>query len=226
MTPIAPHITAFLQQRCPSNVSASHNTCDSYAYAFQLLFELSPANVSRWRPRIYTWSSSMRRWCSTSSPDLEMVRGNAPARETSAWPPSRPLCTSWNIACPRRWSRSGAFWRFRPRKPSRVWSSTSRVKRCSVSWMRPIPQNAMASAIAPCYICASREHYASPNLIGLQLSDLTLQPQPNVTGPWKRPQTTVPAVVERNRRGASSLAGGQGYRTGAGTIPQRPRRMP
>jgi site-specific recombinase XerD len=39
MTPIAPHITAFLQQRLPIERGASSHTCDSYAYAFQLLFE-------------------------------------------------------------------------------------------------------------------------------------------------------------------------------------------
>ena len=39
MTPIAPHITAFLQQRLLIECRASENTCDSYAYAFRLLFE-------------------------------------------------------------------------------------------------------------------------------------------------------------------------------------------
>ena len=39
MIPIAPHITAFLQQRLPLERRASGNTCDSYAYAFKLLFE-------------------------------------------------------------------------------------------------------------------------------------------------------------------------------------------
>ena len=39
MTLIAPHITAFLQERLPIERRASGNTCDSYAYAFKLLFE-------------------------------------------------------------------------------------------------------------------------------------------------------------------------------------------
>lgn len=39
MTPIAPHITTFLQQRLPVERRASDNTTDSYAYAFKLLFE-------------------------------------------------------------------------------------------------------------------------------------------------------------------------------------------
>jgi integrase/recombinase XerD len=39
MTPIARHITAFLQQHLPVERHASDHTCDSYAYAFKLLFE-------------------------------------------------------------------------------------------------------------------------------------------------------------------------------------------
>jgi site-specific recombinase XerD len=39
VTPIAPHITAFLQQRLPIDQACSPNTCDTYAYTFQLLFK-------------------------------------------------------------------------------------------------------------------------------------------------------------------------------------------
>ncbi len=39
MIPIASHITYFLQQRLPVERRASDNTCESYAYAFKLLFE-------------------------------------------------------------------------------------------------------------------------------------------------------------------------------------------
>jgi len=38
MTPLAPHITAFLRQRLPVERAASPHTCDTYAYAFRLLF--------------------------------------------------------------------------------------------------------------------------------------------------------------------------------------------
>jgi integrase/recombinase XerD len=38
MTPIAPHITAFLRERLPLQRGASPHTCVSYAYTFQLLF--------------------------------------------------------------------------------------------------------------------------------------------------------------------------------------------
>jgi integrase/recombinase XerD len=41
MTPIAPHISAFLRERLPVQRGASDHTCDSYAYAFQLLFQFA-----------------------------------------------------------------------------------------------------------------------------------------------------------------------------------------
>jgi len=41
MIPMAPHITAFLRERLAVERRASAHTCDSYAYAFQLLFEFA-----------------------------------------------------------------------------------------------------------------------------------------------------------------------------------------
>ena len=41
MTAIAPHIAAFLRERLPVQRGASQHTCESYAYAFQLLFQFA-----------------------------------------------------------------------------------------------------------------------------------------------------------------------------------------
>ena len=49
MTPIAPHITAFLRERLPLERGASAQTCESYAYAFQLLFTFASQRL-RLRP--------------------------------------------------------------------------------------------------------------------------------------------------------------------------------
>ena len=46
MTPIAPHITAYLRVRLPVERRASAHTCDTYAYAFQLLFEFASRRLS------------------------------------------------------------------------------------------------------------------------------------------------------------------------------------
>jgi len=52
MTPLAPHLTAFFQERLSVERRASINTCDSYAYAFKLLlnfasnrFKLAPSRL-------------------------------------------------------------------------------------------------------------------------------------------------------------------------------------
>ena len=46
MTPLAPHITAFLKVRLPVERRASGNICDTYAYAFQLLFEFASQRLN------------------------------------------------------------------------------------------------------------------------------------------------------------------------------------
>jgi hypothetical protein len=45
MTPVAPHITAFFQERLTLERRASTHTCDSYAYAFQLLLTYASTRV-------------------------------------------------------------------------------------------------------------------------------------------------------------------------------------
>jgi integrase/recombinase XerD len=45
MTPLAPHITAFLRQRLPFERGASAHTCDTYAFGFKLLFEFASSRL-------------------------------------------------------------------------------------------------------------------------------------------------------------------------------------
>ena len=45
MTPIAPHMEAFLREHLSRHRGASQHTCDSYAYSFQLLFEFAAARL-------------------------------------------------------------------------------------------------------------------------------------------------------------------------------------
>jgi site-specific recombinase XerD len=46
MTDIALHVTAYLRQRLPVEQAASQHTCDTYAYAFQLLLEFASQKLS------------------------------------------------------------------------------------------------------------------------------------------------------------------------------------
>jgi integrase/recombinase XerD len=58
MTLLLPHITALLQQRLPIERHAIPNTCESYAYAFRLLFEYA-SDCTKHRPLNYNWRSWM-----------------------------------------------------------------------------------------------------------------------------------------------------------------------
>lgn len=46
MTNIAPHMTAYLRQRLPVERAASQHTCDTYAYAFQLLLDFASGKLA------------------------------------------------------------------------------------------------------------------------------------------------------------------------------------
>jgi integrase/recombinase XerD len=46
MTPLAPHLTAFLQEHLPRDRRASLHTTDAYAYAFQLLLTFAAARLA------------------------------------------------------------------------------------------------------------------------------------------------------------------------------------
>ena len=53
MTPLAPHITAFLRERLPVDRRASEHTCDTYAHAFRLLFQFAATRLSRTPSQLY-----------------------------------------------------------------------------------------------------------------------------------------------------------------------------
>ena len=67
MTPIAPHITDFLRQRLPVERGASPNTCETYAYTYQLLFEFASQRF-KVTPSKLSWNSLMRLSLWTFSP--------------------------------------------------------------------------------------------------------------------------------------------------------------
>jgi len=78
MIPIAPHITAFLQQRLPVERRASDNTCESYAYAFKLLFEYAATCLKVSPSELYLEQLDAPLILSFLN-HLEIDRGNGPS---------------------------------------------------------------------------------------------------------------------------------------------------
>jgi site-specific recombinase XerD len=77
MTPIAPHIEAFLREHLGHHRGASQHTCDSYASSFQLLFEFA-AKKLKMAPSALTLEQLNAELISAFLENLEDVRRNSP----------------------------------------------------------------------------------------------------------------------------------------------------
>ncbi len=75
MTPLAPHLTAFLRERLPRERGASVHTCDAYAYAFQLLLAFAAKRL-RSRPSALAFEHLDVPLVLAFLEDLESTRGN------------------------------------------------------------------------------------------------------------------------------------------------------
>jgi site-specific recombinase XerD len=77
MTPLAPHLTAFLRERLPVQRRASPNTCDTYAYAFQLLLTFASERLRK-RPSALFVEQLDAPLIADFLVHLQTVRGNGP----------------------------------------------------------------------------------------------------------------------------------------------------
>jgi integrase/recombinase XerD len=81
-TPIAPHLTAFFEQRLPIERRASKNTSDSYAYAFQLLVTFASKRLKVAPSRLAVEQIDAPLVVDFLN-DLEATRGNGPSSRNS-----------------------------------------------------------------------------------------------------------------------------------------------
>jgi integrase/recombinase XerD len=77
MTPLAPHLTAFLRERLSRERRASPHTCDAYAYAFQLLLSFAAKRL-RTQPSSLMLEQLDVPLVLDFLDDLESTRGNSP----------------------------------------------------------------------------------------------------------------------------------------------------
>lgn len=187
MTPLAPHLTAYLLKRLPRERQASPHTCDSYAYAFQLLLSFASTRL-RTPP-----SSIMLEQLDASLvldflDDLETTRGNC-ARTRNA-----------RLAAVKSFARFIEF-----RVPSCVQQTRSLLAIPSkktderlVGYLTIAEMQAVLDAPDPRKRDGVRDramlHLAFAaglrvsELVGLRIDDVTLQPQPciHVLGKGRR----------------------------------------
>lgn len=177
-TPIAPHITAFFEQRLPKERGASENTSNSYAYAFQLLltfaskrFRVSPSQLAVEQidaPLVLDFLN-----------DLETTRGNGPSSRNIRLAAIRSFMHFPNIASHRRSSRSAESRhscqenRVKIGPTSDGEGNAGRLDGPTPTGWKGIRDRAMLHL---CYAGALRVS----ELIGVRLNDLQFHPQPSI----------------------------------------------
>lgn len=206
MTPIASHITAFLQQRLPVERGATENTCESYAYAFKLLFEYA-GNCLKVAPSQLHLEQLDAPLIVSFLDHLETARGNG--------------ANSRNI----RLAAIKSFMHFMEYRVPAALDQISRImaipakkaEACLVRHLTVEEMQAILDAPAPTtrdgirdramlYLCFAGGLRVS-ELIGLQVADLTLQPHASVLIHGKgRRQRSLPLWKETTSALRSWLA--------------------
>ena len=190
MTPLAPHLTAFLRDRLPRERGASPHTCDAYAYAFQLLLAFAAKRL-RTQPSALSFEQLDVPLVLAFLEGLESSRGNS-ARTRNA-----------RLAAIRSFARFVEY-----RAPACIQQirgllaiPMKRSDEKLVSYLTHAEMQAVLDAPDPRARDGMRDramlHVAFAaglrvsELIGLRLNDVTLQPQAaiHVMGKGRRERT-------------------------------------
>jgi site-specific recombinase XerD len=179
MTPIAPHITAFLQQRLPVEFHASDNTCNSYAYAFKLLFEYA-SNCLQVPPSQLQLEQLDAPLIVNFLSHLEIVRGNGPNSRNTRLAAIKSFMHFMEYRVPTALEQIRRILAIPSKK-----ADTRLVRHLTVEEMQAIlnaPDPTQREGIrdrAMLYLCFAGGLRVS-ELVGLRLNDLTLQPHASV----------------------------------------------
>jgi integrase/recombinase XerD len=179
MTPIAPHITAFLQQRLPVERRASDNTCESYAYAFKLLFEYASDRLGVPPSELYLEQIDAPLVLTFLS-HLETARGNGPNSRNIRLAAIKSFMHFMEYRVPSALEQIRRILAIPAKK-----ADTRLVRHLTAEEMQSIldaPVPSQRDGIrdrAMLHLCFAGGLRVS-ELIGLRVDDLKLQPQPSV----------------------------------------------
>lgn len=179
MIPVAPHITAFLQQRLPIERGASDNTSESYAYAFRLLFEYAAVTL-KVPPSALQFEQIDAPLVLGFLNYLETVRGNGASSRNTRLAAVKSFMHFMEYRTPSALEQITRILAI-PAKQT----DTRLVRHLTVDEMQAIldaPDPTLCDGIrdrAMIHLCFAAGLRVS-ELIGLRLHDLQLQPHPSV----------------------------------------------
>jgi site-specific recombinase XerD len=179
MTPIAPHITAFLQERLHIERRASDNTCESYAYAFKLLFQFAGPLLGVPPSQLCVEHLNVPLILAFLN-HLETERGNGPSSRNIRLAAIKSFMHFLEYRVPTALEQIRRILAIPPKK-----FETRLVKYLTVEEMQAIldaPDSTKRDGIrdrAMIYLCFAGGLRVS-ELIGLRIGDLTLHPYASV----------------------------------------------
>lgn len=179
MTPIASHITSFLQKRLLVERRASVNTCESYAYAFKLLFKYASTCLKVPPSELYFEQLDAPLIVNFLN-YLETERGNGPSSRNTRLAAIKSFMHFMEYRVPTALGQIRRVLAIPAKKADK-----RLVKHLTVKEMQAImdaPDLSKRDGIrdrAMIYLCFAGGLRVS-ELIGLRLDDLNLQPHANI----------------------------------------------
>ncbi len=179
MIPIAPHITAFLQQRLPVERNASDYTCESYAYAFKLFFQYASDRL-KVAPSDLNLEQLDAGLVVAFLNHLETTRGNQPSSRNTRRAAIKSFMHVMSYRVPAAMEHIQRILTIPAKK-----AETRLVKHLASEEMQslldaPMPDHRFGirdrAMLHLCFAAALRVS----ELIGLRVDDLKLQPQASV----------------------------------------------
>ena len=179
MTLIASHITAFLQRHLPVERGATENTCESYAYAFKLLFEYASKCLKVTPSKLHLEQLDATLIVSFLE-YLETKRGNGASSRNSRLAAIKSFMHFMEYRVPTALEYINRILAIPPKK-----SEARLVRHLTVEEMQAIlnaPDPTIRYGIrdrAMLYLCFAGGLRVS-ELIGLRMDNLNLQPHANI----------------------------------------------
>jgi site-specific recombinase XerD len=179
MTPLAPHVTAFFQQRLPVERRASPHTSDSYAYAFKLLLEYASERLHVPPSALHLEQIDAPLVVAFLN-HLEATRANRPSSRNVRLAAIKSFMHFLEFREPAAIDQIRRILAIPPKK-----ADTRLVRHLTVEEMHAIlnaPELSGRDGLrdrAMLHLCFAGGLRVS-ELVGLQLGDITLQPQASV----------------------------------------------
>jgi site-specific recombinase XerD len=190
MTPIAPHVAAFLRDRLPCQRGASRQTCDTYAYALKLLFQFASARFQV--PPSQLGLEQLDAPLVLAFLDwLETTRGNRPSSRNARLVAIKSFMAFLEYAQPACLEQSRQIRAIPPKKT--VVPLVHHLTRAEIQALLDAPDVTTRQGLrdrALLHLCFAAGLRVS-ELVSLPLAALTLHPAPSVrvTGKGRRERT-------------------------------------